>query len=209
MFTPTQDSKFWGTPTLRKRHFYFLFTVLLTTAVLFFMFVSSPGGPAGIFHKFGLYDTSRAQDFVNDSSIVFPTDSPQYLLFEPPKQEQAPTAKFNEIYDTKRLPLECLDAHIAKGAACNFGLDPRLDVIWTWVNGSDKLLMESMSQTARQTQPKQSVSGKTNTRLYRCLNVNTIYSFYADSVVLGIMTNYYTRFGPSYNISGEAFQGYG
>lgn len=57
-----------------------------------------------------------------------------YLPFKPNKPETSKALRPGTV-----LPSSCLDAHIAQGALCYNPGQPRLDVLWTWVNGSDIL----------------------------------------------------------------------
>ncbi|CCM00622.1 uncharacterized protein FIBRA_02658 [Fibroporia radiculosa] len=69
--------------------------------------------------------------------------SNSYIPFEPPLP--LPLSSKPCIAPVSDLPLTCLDAHFTNGETCyaEGTLPPVLDVLWTWVNGSDYLLDEA------------------------------------------------------------------
>lgn len=70
-----------------------------------------------------------------------PTLDTVYLPFRPTRPAVARTLR-----PTLPLPEACLDAHIARGDLCYSPAEPRLDVLWTWVNGSDVLLQDAKAR---------------------------------------------------------------
>lgn len=103
--------------------------------------------------------------------VVFPPDTPSYILFEPPSMsiQMIPSSPAKQVVRPVRsLSTPCLDAHFESGEPCTApGPDPPLDVLWTWVNGSDRFLMESMSRAVRRTDPRMATTTRPNTELFR------------------------------------------
>jgi hypothetical protein len=82
----------------------------------------------------------EAEDiFLDDSDIVYPEFQAAYLPFEPPATNRSTDATAR-LTPTQVLPDDCRDAYFSAGALCYDPDLPRMDVIWTWVNGSDGLL---------------------------------------------------------------------
>ncbi|KAJ3551401.1 hypothetical protein NM688_g4726 [Phlebia brevispora] len=82
-------------------------------------------------------------DWVEDSGdLDYDEDVPEwraaYLPFEPPIQNAS--AGITRLTPTQELPDDCRDAYFSSGALCYDPEIPRMDVVWTWVNGSDPLL---------------------------------------------------------------------
>jgi hypothetical protein len=65
-----------------------------------------------------------------------------YLPFQLSKSP----AGSRKLRPSLQLPTSCLDAHISKGELCYHPQEPKLDVLWTWVNGSDILLQDAKSR---------------------------------------------------------------
>lgn len=83
--------------------------------------------------------TEDLQDAQDSDASVDPTLDTAYLPFQPPRQ--GPLRR--KLRPTVSLPAACLDAHLSKGELCYNPAEPRLDVLWTWVNGSDILLQDA------------------------------------------------------------------
>ena len=64
-----------------------------------------------------------------------------YLPFQPVPYQPSLTLKFTSL-----LPDACLDSHLAQGELCYNPQQPKLDVVWTWVNGSDILLQDAKAR---------------------------------------------------------------
>lgn len=64
-----------------------------------------------------------------------------YLPFQPTPYQPSLTLK-----PTSPLSDACLDGHLAQGELCYNPQQPPLDVLWTWVNGSDILLQDAKAQ---------------------------------------------------------------
>lgn len=80
---------------------------------------------------------SDGDDLGNPGHTGDPVDTSldaAYLPFKPNKPQISKALK-----PGTELPTSCLDAHVAQGALCYNTAEPRLDVLWTWVNGSDIL----------------------------------------------------------------------
>ncbi|KAF8588240.1 hypothetical protein K439DRAFT_670883 [Ramaria rubella] len=112
-----------------------------------------------------LSDPLWAYPYVNASAVAYPPHDPTYLVFSPPKFEFHPVDE--SLSEGRRLPHHCLDAYFTTGVSCHAGPDPPLDVVWTWTNGSDRLVQEDMSYTVRTTNPKMPTTSRPNSQLFR------------------------------------------
>jgi hypothetical protein len=66
-------------------------------------------------------------------------------------------------------PSHCIDEFFTKGEPCSARRPTTLDVVWTWVNGSDVLFQQALLDAANflDTWPRKNTIGVTNARLYR------------------------------------------
>ena len=87
-------------------------------------------------------DTQDAQDDAELS--VDPSLDTVYLPFRPPGHVDVP----RKLKPTLPLPASCIDAHFARGELCYHPNEPKLDVLWTWVNGTDVLLQDAKTRIA-------------------------------------------------------------
>ena len=86
--------------------------------------------------KHGSYSTTDLHGEVPHNTRVYQSpDTLNWVRFQPPP----PIAISQELKPGLPLPLSCVDAHIAKGESCYVPNEPKLDVLWAWVNGSDDL----------------------------------------------------------------------
>jgi Stealth protein CR1, conserved region 1 len=145
---------------LRKRR---NFLALILTVALLGLFPTISRGYT-IFKDFVLYDPLWSYTYVNASDKMFPPQDPTYIVFEPPKFDP----HVDQLEGRRLLP-SCIDGYFAKGAPCHAGSDPPLDVVWTWVNGSDRLIQESMAHVVRTTTPKMPYTSRANTWYFRCV----------------------------------------
>ncbi|KAI0700068.1 hypothetical protein BC835DRAFT_478460 [Cytidiella melzeri] len=83
----------------------------------------------------GISDDTDAEHFE-------PTIEVAYIPFRP--AERPPRTK--ALKPCTELPSSCLDAHVAEGQLCFNEAEPRLDLLWTWVNGSDILLQDALTR---------------------------------------------------------------
>lgn len=107
--------------------------VLLTAVSVFLLF------------EYASYLSGGSEDLQDPADSDFEVDpilDTVYLPFQPPKQ--APLRR--KLRPSLPLPATCLDAHISKGALCYNSAEPKLDVLWTWVNGSDILLQDAKAR---------------------------------------------------------------
>lgn len=81
------------------------------------------------------YDDYDDADFVLEYHAA-------YLPFEPPRQSET-SGSVSKLTPTQELPDDCRDAYFASGQLCYDTDIPSMDVLWTWVNGSDTLLQEA------------------------------------------------------------------
>jgi len=84
------------------------------------------------------------------SYSLYPPEDPQYLLFEAP---ELPVSEETNIQLLEPDPIfllkgDCIDEHFSEGIPCPSVSKSPFDVVWTWVNGSDKLFTESMSRAS-------------------------------------------------------------
>jgi hypothetical protein len=65
-----------------------------------------------------------------------------------------PSSPFPRLLATPSLPLHCLDEWIAQGKhSCkgrSAGSDLKLDIVWTWVNGSDVRWKDAMRRASQE-----------------------------------------------------------
>ncbi|KAH9849530.1 hypothetical protein C2E23DRAFT_737200 [Lenzites betulinus] len=72
---------------------------------------------------------------------------PAYIAI--PVPESLPAAARPKLRPVRDLPLSCLDAYYASGQPCHDGYGPvPMDVLWTWVNGSDPLFADARQHAA-------------------------------------------------------------
>ncbi|KAI0952889.1 hypothetical protein AcW1_007251 [Taiwanofungus camphoratus] len=89
-----------------------------------------------------------------------------YLPFEPSFAPQ-PSPSLRPVH---ALPVSCLDSHFELGQPCYDQTAYPLDVIWTWVNGSDDLLehAKTLAQSKYSSNdPFRPIVSKNQERLYR------------------------------------------
>ena len=108
----------------------FLFVVALSVFLLFEYASYLTGAPDDL------------QDTVDSDIPIDHTLDTAYLPFKPPQK----VSVSRKLKPTQPLPASCLDAHIARGELCHNPAEPKLDVLWTWVNGSDVLLRDAKAR---------------------------------------------------------------
>lgn len=127
---------YWTALWRRRRalHCSFLFVVALSVFLLF-EYAS---------FLFGAADEDGLPDSPDEPGAggFDPALDSVYIPFQPPKHPSTP----HRLKPSTPLPLACLDAHIAQGELCFNAAAPRLDVLWTWVNGSDILLVDAKAR---------------------------------------------------------------
>ncbi|PCH40334.1 hypothetical protein WOLCODRAFT_98719 [Wolfiporia cocos MD-104 SS10] len=92
-----------------------------------------------------------------------------YLPIEASPLPIAPATK-STLRPVNDLPAECLEAHFALGELCYIRNTNPIDVLWTWVNGSDVLLEEAKQVAQNDYDPEdpyRPVRSLTQARLYR------------------------------------------
>jgi len=78
------------------------------------------------------------------------------------------------------LPDSCLEAYFSKGDLCFASNIPKLDFLWTWVNGSDPLEQQAKKAASEEYDPEdpwRPSSSVTEARLYRCVYTPCIHRF--------------------------------
>lgn len=155
-------NKHWARTLLRKSRRILVVTVAIVAVALYsaFRYVS----------RSGYFDTKRLQpqlwsySRINATDNIWPPHDPIYLVFEPPP----PSSANKSLQLTHRLPSDCIDSFFASGKICSLlDPDPPLDVVWTWVNGSDKLLQESMSDAAQKEHHEPKSTSRSDTQFFR------------------------------------------
>lgn len=123
-------------------------------------------------------------DLGNDAGHIFhdkpnvsflPAFDAAYLPFEPPAQNLTDSDS-TSLTPTQVLPDHCRDAYFSSGAVCYDPHLPAMDIVWTWVNGSDPLLeaakldVESHFSADDPYRPKTSVP---SVRQYRWVHIRS------------------------------------
>ncbi|KAI0823219.1 hypothetical protein BC628DRAFT_1325337 [Trametes gibbosa] len=84
-------------------------------------------------------------DFDHDDEYEYGLDPlyhPAYIAI--PVPDSLPPAAHPKLRPVRDLPLHCLDAYYSSGQLCHDGYGPTpMDVLWTWVNGSDPLFADA------------------------------------------------------------------
>ncbi|CCM05604.1 uncharacterized protein FIBRA_07832 [Fibroporia radiculosa] len=110
---------------------------------------------------------------LEDLELIFPIDAipslpTSYLPFRVPSPP--PTSQSTLVKPVLDLPATCLDAYYVHGDACSSPLPPKLDLLWTWVNGSDPLEQQAKMDVQASygpTNPWRPATSSTQARLYR------------------------------------------
>ncbi|KZT11751.1 uncharacterized protein LAESUDRAFT_641601 [Laetiporus sulphureus 93-53] len=117
----------------------------------------------------GLFATSRLLvDYEDDFDDGFSLHQTFYLPFRVPRR--APQDSLSALQPAHALPASCLDHYFSFGIPCYVPETPRLDFVWTWVNGSDPLLLEAKEDARAQysqDDPYRPVDSDNQERLYR------------------------------------------
>jgi len=84
---------------------------------------------------------------------------PHYIIFKPSLSPPVSLAD-RPLKPASKLPEYCLESSFALGYPC-FNTNPvSFDMVWTWVNGSDKRLHEAMADAALEVHPEIGAVGK-------------------------------------------------
>ncbi|KAI0088478.1 hypothetical protein BDY19DRAFT_165838 [Irpex rosettiformis] len=90
-------------------------------------------------------------DSGDEAAVQFdPSLDSAYVPFRPSRPT---TSDFVTLKPSTELPSSCLDAHITQGELCYNPKAPRLDVLWTWVNGSDILFKDAVARVENSLSP--------------------------------------------------------
>ncbi|PCH36029.1 hypothetical protein WOLCODRAFT_28307 [Wolfiporia cocos MD-104 SS10] len=95
-----------------------------------------------------------------------PASQTSYLPFQLPPPVQPATV----LQPVQELPDDCLEAYYVRGDPCYTTPLPKLDFVWTWVNGSDPLQQEAKIAAAARFAPDdpwRPSDATTQARLYR------------------------------------------
>lgn len=90
-----------------------------------------------------------------------------YIIFEPPPPPSS-SIPDRPLRKVARMPESCLEAHFALGYPCSNNKSVTFDVVWTWVNGSDRHFQQAMGEAALSLDKKtRSRVASPNNKLYR------------------------------------------
>ncbi|CAG7849530.1 SubName: Full=Uncharacterized protein {ECO:0000313/EMBL:CCA71576.1} [Serendipita indica DSM 11827] len=100
-----------------------------------------------------LVDRSTPDSYVQwspDSHVLSSGQGPVYhCIRQRPQSKKSLAAgdqKGASLRTWRPLPADCIDAYYSAGASCSDGQRTTLDVVWTWVNGSDPMLIRSKAR---------------------------------------------------------------
>ncbi|TFK86284.1 hypothetical protein K466DRAFT_493131 [Polyporus arcularius HHB13444] len=100
---------------------------------------------------------------------VNPLYQPSYIAI--PVPDSLPDAARPKLRPVRDLPTECLEHYYVSGLPCHDGQGPvPMDVIWTWVNGSDPLFIDSRTHAANsyaQDDPYRPIKSNNPSRMFR------------------------------------------
>ena len=98
-----------------------------------------------------------------------PSYHPSYIAI--PVPDSLPTSSQPKLRPVRDLPTHCLDQYYSLGDICHDGLGPvPLDVVWTWVNGSDPLFSDAREQAAQsydRDDPYRPIKSNNPSRMFR------------------------------------------
>lgn len=121
----------------RRRATHVLFTLVALLALYFLFGYNSHPQDELVRHSYAV------------SAPELSIDSTTYLPFRPAAHPTRVSSPVAPLKPSGALPLSCLEDHIAYGKPCYNSESHLMDVVWTWVNGSDNLLNESMLRVGR------------------------------------------------------------
>ncbi len=100
---------------------------------------------------------------------VNPLYQPSYIAI--PVPDSLPDAARPKLRPVRDLPTECLEHYYVSGLPCHDGQGPvPMDVIWTWVNGSDPLFIDSRTHAANsyaKDDPYRPIKSNNPSRMFR------------------------------------------
>lgn len=174
----------------RRRHLFALITIL----ILLSLFPVARYSYRTL-NNLVLYDPLWSYAFVNASARAFPPHDPTYMVFKPGGVTHTINMGADmPLQEVRRLPSHCVDDYFAKGVPCHASPDPPLDVVWTWVNGSDRLFQESLGHVVRTTNPRMPATSRANTQFFRYVTHARPVSAHLDQDFVVIMTSFVTPF---------------
>ncbi|RPD56204.1 hypothetical protein L226DRAFT_535831 [Lentinus tigrinus ALCF2SS1-7] len=110
-----------------------------------------------------------ADDFDDIEFHVNPLYQPSYIAI--PVPDFLPDAARPKLRPVRDLPTECLEQYYVSGLPCHDGQGPvPMDVIWTWVNGSDPLFIDSRTRAANsyaKDDPYRPIKSNNPSRMFR------------------------------------------
>ncbi|KAI0671047.1 hypothetical protein C8Q78DRAFT_973893 [Trametes maxima] len=95
------------------------------------------------------HEDDHEQDDLDDLEDHY---HPSYIAI--PVADSLPAAARPKLRPVRDLPAHCLDAYYQSGQPCHDSAGPMpMDVLWTWVNGSDPLFSETKDRVVSQLAP--------------------------------------------------------
>ncbi|KAI0718280.1 hypothetical protein C8T65DRAFT_737499 [Cerioporus squamosus] len=112
---------------------------------------------------------ASADDFDDIEFRVNPLYQPSYIAI--PVADSLPEAARPKLRPVRDLPTECLEDYYVSGLPCHDRQGPvPMDVIWTWVNGSDPLFIDSRTRAANsydRDDPYRPIQSNNPSRMFR------------------------------------------
>ncbi len=145
---------------------------------------------------------SNSQDDDDDDSF-WPINwayQPSYIAI--PVPDTLPPAARPKLRPVRDLPSACLEQYYASGLPCHDGRGPvPMDILWTWVNGSDPLFVDARQRAAEsygEDDPNRPKKSNNPSRMFRFVS-HSLACYYRRSqhVFAATMTNSDTPSVPS------------
>ncbi|TBU22887.1 hypothetical protein BD311DRAFT_675085 [Dichomitus squalens] len=113
--------------------------------------------------------SSHEDDLDDVGTPITPRYQPSYIAI--PVPNSLPPSSHPKLRPVRDLPSHCLDQYYSSGGVCHDGLGPLpLDVIWTWVNGSDPLFRDAREHATKSydnTDPYRPIKSNNPSRMFR------------------------------------------
>ncbi|KAJ7638322.1 hypothetical protein FB45DRAFT_399046 [Roridomyces roridus] len=122
----------------RRLAFLWFITALLVTSLFLWRKNKAPNHPPPVlkFTNQNLQELSSHQN----SQRTYPSDGVHFFPLS------ATLCLRSTAQPTLTQLLPCIDEWIARGQACKSGSNNKMDVLWTWVNGSEPILVDTRRQ---------------------------------------------------------------
>ena len=124
-----------------------------------------------VFFKISVYhDDFTLEDI---AFRINPAYQPSYIAI--PVPDALPPAAHPRIRPVRELPTECLERYYASGLSCHDGKGPvPMDIVWTWVNGSDPLFLDARERAANsfdENDPTRPIQSNNPSRMFRYVSL--------------------------------------